>query len=119
MKNMTGLLLTLTFGALLLTGCVNEEPPYKKTGSGTSATGTTGYLNGEMGLRVIADSQTDMQPDDTEDETQKLPSNATATTRATVATDDYRENIARADGPHTPFEGSYAQLKASLDATPL
>ena len=119
MKNMTGLLLTLTFGALLLTGCVNEEPPYKKTGSGTSATGTTGYLNGEVGLRVIADSQTDMQPDDTEDETQKLPAEASATTRATVATDDYRVRIVRADGTDTPFEGSYAELKASLEATPM
>lgn len=116
---MTGLLLTLTFGALLLTGCVNEEPPYKKTGSGTSATGTTGYLNGEVGLRVIADSQTDMQPDDTEDETQKLPSNASATTRTTDVTDDYRVKIVRADGTDTPFEGSYAELKASLEATPM
>ena len=119
MKNMTGLLLTLTFGTLLLTGCVNEEPPYKKTGSGTSATGTTGYLNGEVGLRVVTDSQTDMQPDDTEDETQKLPSNASATTRATNATDDYRVKIVRADGTDTPFEGSYAELKASLKATPM
>lgn len=119
MKTMNGLFLTLTFGALLLTGCVNEEPPYKKTGSGTSATGTTGYLNGEVGLRVIADSQTDMQPDDTEDETQKLPSNASATTRTTDATDDYRVKIVRADGTDTPFEGSYAELKASLEATPM
>lgn len=119
MKNMTGLLLTLTFGTLLLTGCVNEEPPYKKTDNGTSATGTTGYLNGEVGLRVIADSQTDMQPDDTEDETQKLPSNASATTRTTDATDDYRVKIVRADGTDTPFEGSYAELKASLEATPM
>lgn len=119
MKNMTGLLLTLTFGTLLLTGCVNEEPPYKKTGSGTSATGTTGYLNGEVGLRVVTDSQTDMQPDDTEDETQKLPSNASATTRTTDATDDYRVKIVRADGTDTPFEGSYAELKASLEATPM
>lgn len=119
MKNMTGLLLTLTFGALLLTGCVNEEPPYKKTGSGTFATGTTGYLNGEVGLRVIADSQTDMQPDDTEDETQKLPSNASATTRTTDATDDYRVRIVRADGTDTPFEGSYAELKETLGETPM
>lgn len=116
---MIGLLLTLTFGTLLLTGCVNEEPPYKKTDNGTSATGTTGYLNGEVGLRVIADSQTDMQPDDTEDETQKLPSNASATTRTTDATDDYRVKIVRADGTDTPFEGSYAELKASLEATPM
>lgn len=119
MKTMNGLFLTLTFGALLLTGCVNEEPPYKKTDNGTSATGTTGYLNGEVGLRVVTDSQTDMQPDDTEDETQKLPSNASATTRTTDATDDYRVKIVRADGTDTPFEGSYAELKASLEATPM
>ena len=119
MKTMNGLFLTLTFGALLLTGCVNEEPPYKKTDNGTSATGTTGYLNGEVGLRVIADSQTDMQPDDTEDETQNPPAEASATTRATVATDDYRVRIVRADGTDTPFEGSYAELKASLEATPM
>lgn len=120
MKTMNGLFLTLTFGALLLTGCVNEEPPYKKTDNGTSATGTTGYLNGEaMYLNVIADTETDSRPEDTEDETQNPPAEATATTRATVATDDYRVKIVRADGSDTPFEGSYAELKASLEATPM
>lgn len=117
---MNGLFLTLTFGALLLTGCVNEEPPYKKTDNGTSATGTTGYLNGEaMYLNVIADTETDSRPEDTEDETQNPPAEATATTRATVATDDYRVKIVRADGSDTPFEGSYAELKETLEATPM
>ena len=120
MKTMNGLFLTLTFGALLLTGCVNEEPPYKKTDNGTSATGTTGYLNGEaMYLNVIADTETDSRPEDTEDETQNPPAEATATTRATVATDDYRVKIVRADGSDTPFEGSYAELKTSLEAAPM
>ena len=120
MKTMNGLFLTLTFGALLLTGCVNEEPPYKKTDNGTSATGTTGYLNGEaMYLNVIADTETDSRPEDTEDETQNPPAEATATTRATVATDDYRVKIVRADGSDTPFEGSYAELKETLEATPM
>lgn len=117
---MTGLLLTLTFGALLLTGCVNEEPPYKKTDNGTSATGTTGYLNGEaMYLNVIADTETDSRPEDTEDETQNPPAEASATTRATVATDDYRVRIVRADGTDTPFEGSYAELKETLGEAPM
>lgn len=120
MKTMNGLFLTLTFGALLLTGCVNEEPPYKKTDNGTSATGTTGYLNGEaMYLNVIADTETDSRPEDTEDETQNPPAEASATTRATVATDDYRVRIVRADGTDTPFEGSYAELKETLEATPM
>lgn len=117
---MNGLFLTLTFGALLLTGCVNEEPPYKKTDNGTSATGTTGYLNGKaMYLNVIADTETDSRPEDTEDETQNPPAEASATTRATVATDDYRVRIVRADGTDTPFEGSYAELKTSLEAAPM
>lgn len=117
---MTGLLLTLTFGTLLLTGCVNEEPPYKKTGSGTSATGTTGYLNGEaMYLNVIADTETDSRPEDTEDETQNPPAEASATTRTTDATDDYRVKIVRADGTDTPFEGSYAELKETLGEAPM
>lgn len=120
MKTMNGLFLTLTFGALLLTGCVNEEPPYKKTDNGTSATGTTGYLNGEaMYLNVIADTETDSRPEDTEDETQNPPAEATATTRATVATDDYRVKIVRADGSDTPFEGSYAELKETLGEAPM
>lgn len=120
MKTMNGLFLTLTFGALLLTGCVNEKPPYKKTDNGTSATGTTGYLNGEaMYLNVIADTETDSRPEDTEDETQNPPAEASATTRATVATDDYRVRIVRADGTDTPFEGSYAELKTSLEAAPM
>ena len=117
---MNGLFLTLTFGALLLTGCVNEEPPYKKTDNGTSATGTTGYLNGEaMYLNVIADTETDSRPEDTEDETQNPPAEASATTRATVATDDYRVRIVRADGTDTPFEGSYAELKETLGEAPM
>ena len=120
MKTMNGLFLTLTFGALLLTGCVNEEPPYKKTDNGTSATGTTGYLNGEaMYLNVIADTETDSRPEDTEDETQNPPAEASATTRATVATDDYRVRIVRADGTDTPFEGSYAELKETLGEAPM
>lgn len=120
MKTMNGLFLTLTFGALLLTGCVNEEPPYKKTDNGTSATGTTGYLNGEaMYLNVIADTETDSRPEDTEDETQNPPAEASATTRATVATDDYRVRIVRADGSDTPFEGSYVELKETLGEAPM
>ena len=120
MKTMNGLFLTLTFGALLLTGCVNEEPPYKKTDNGTSATGTTGYLNGEaMYLNVIADTETDSRPEDTEDETQNPPAEASATTPATVATDDYRVRIVRADGTDTPFEGSYAELKETLGEAPM
>lgn len=114
----TGLLTALTLGALTLTGCVNEEPPYKQTGTGSTTSGTTGYLSGEMNLRVIYDAQTDTQTDDTEDATQNPPT-PQSTTRADLATDDYRIRIVSADGLNTPFEGSYAELKARLAEGPM
>ena len=114
----TGLLTALTLGALTLTGCVNEEPPYKQTGTGSTTSGSTGYLSGEMNLRVIYDAQTDTQTDDTEDATQTPPT-LQSTTRADLATDDYRVRIVSADGLNTPFEGSYAELKARLAEGPM
>lgn len=114
----TGLLTALTLGALTLTGCVNEEPPYKQTGTGSTTSGTTGYLSGEMNLRVIYDAQTDTQTDDTEDATQTPPT-LQSTTRADLATDDYRVRIVSADGLNIPFEGSYAELKARLAEGPM
>ena len=74
MKTFTGLFTTLSLGALLLAGCVNEEPPYKNAGNGTTDSTTTGFLSGAMSLRVIYDTETDTQPDDTQDETQTPPS---------------------------------------------
>lgn len=118
MRTINGLLTALTLGALLLTGCVNEEPPYKQTGEGTTVSGTTGYLSGAVNLRVIYDAETDTRPDDTEDATQTPPA-AQSTTRAGLATDDYRVRIVSADGLNTPFEGSYAELKARLAEGPM
>ena len=118
MKTITGLFTALAFGALLLTGCVNEEPPYKNTGDGSPVSAATGYLNGEaLCLDVVTDAQTDIRPDDTEDETQTNPTSRSMT-RTTPASDDYRVKIVSADGKETLFEGSYAELKSTL-ATPM
>lgn len=109
----------LALGALLLTGCVNEEPPYKGAGNGTSASGTTGYLSGEaLQLTVIADTQTDVRPDDTEDATQTPPA-ATASTRAGINTDNYRVKIVNTDAQSPVFDGTYRELTDRLAESPM
>lgn len=112
MKTFTGLFTALSLSALLLTGCVNEEPPYKKNTEGTETSALTGYLSGAMNLRVIYDSETDTQPDDTQDETQDK-------TRTAPETDSYRVTIANANNEEIPFDGTYAELKAALEAGPM
>ena len=117
MKTFTGLFTTLSLGALLLTGCVNEEPPYKNAGDGTADSATTGFLSGAMSLRVIYDTETDTQPDDTQDETQTPPS-AQASTRAVTDTDGYRVRIVSTDDQSSHFDGTYAELQTELAAGP-
>ncbi len=117
MKTFTGLFTTLSLGALLLTGCVNEEPPYKNAGNGTTDSATTGFLSGAMSLRVIYDTETDTQPDDTQDETQTPPSTQ-ASTRAVTETDDYLVRIVNTDDQKSHFDGTYAELQAELAAGP-
>ncbi len=117
MKTFTGLFTTLSLGALLLTGCVNEEPPYKNAGNGTTDSATTGFLSGAMSLRVIYDTETDTQPDDTQDETQTPPSTQ-ASTRAVTETDDYLVQIVNTDDQKSHFDGTYAELQAELAAGP-
>ena len=117
MKTFTGLFTTLSLGALLLTGCVNEEPPYKKTGTETAGTEISGYLSGALNLRVIYDSETDTRPDDTQDETQ-TPQTAQALTRAVTETDGYHVRIVSTDDQSSHFDGTYAELQAKLAAGP-
>ena len=119
MKTFTGICSILALGALLLTGCVNEEPPYRRDGNGTTPAGTTGYLSGEaLQLTVIADTQTDLRPDDTEDATQTPPA-ATAATRAGINTDHYRVKIVNADDQSQAFDGTYKELTERLAESPM
>lgn len=115
MKTFTGLFTALALGALVLTGCVNEEPPYKKHENGGSESAATGFLSGSMSLRVIYDSETDLRPEDVG----KSAQTAAAATRTAPDTENYRVKIATADGSNTPFEGSYAELKARLAEAPM
>ncbi len=117
MKTFTGLFTTLSLGALLLAGCVNEEPPYKNAENGTTDSTTTGFLSGAMSLRVIYDTETDTQPDDTQDETQTPPSTQAAT-RAVTDTDGYLVRIVNTDDQSSHFDGTYAELQAELAAGP-
>ena len=117
MKTFTGLFTTLSLGALLLAGCVNEEPPYKNAGNGTTDSATTGFLSGAMSLRVIYDTETDTQPDDTQDETQTPPSTQAAT-RAETETDGYLVRIVNTDDQSSHFDDTYAELQAELAAGP-
>lgn len=119
MKTFTGILATLTLGALLLTGCVNEEPPYKRTDNGSSIPATTGYLNGPaLSLQVIADAQTDIQGDNTEDATQTPPGQL-AKTRAEIETDNYRVKIVNTSDQQLHFDGSFKELADQLAAAPM
>lgn len=117
MKTLTGLLTSLSLGALLLTGCVNEEPPYKRDGSGTTPSETTGFLSCPgLSLRVIADTQTDTRHEDTKEAS---ASSTSATTRTAVETDGFLVRIVSSNGQNTPFEGTYQQLKARLETGPM
>lgn len=113
MKTITGLFTALALGALVLTGCVNEEPPYKKGENGGGETASTGFLGGEMSLRVIYDTQTDTRPDEVGDQTRE------PATRTAPDTESFHVKIVSADGSKTPFEGSYAELKSQLAKAPM
>lgn len=125
MKTFTSTFAVLLAAALLASGCVNEEPAYKDEpgGGGTQTTQTEGYLAGISGLRVIADTDTDTQPDNTGDETQKPSPQAFRATRAgedTIDASGYIVDILDADGV-SQFEQpiTYAQLQEMLAAEPL
>ena len=119
MKTFTGLFTALTLGAFLLTGCVNEEPPYKNTENGGTPSGTTGYLNGPaLSLEVIADAETDIQGDNTEDATQTPPEGSTKT-RSGIETDNYRMKIVNTADQRSYFEGSYKELSEQLAGEPM
>lgn len=118
MKTFTGLFTALGLSALVLTGCVNEEPPYKNTDNGTPSSGSTGYLSGELSLRVIYDSETDTRPGEVGDSAETASATRSAT-RTTPETDDFRVKISTADGSATPFDGSYAELKSQLAEGPM
>ena len=74
MKTFSKILTAFAATALLATGCVNEDPAYKKNDPGTTPPdpNATGYLAlADMSMRVVIDSDTETKPGDTSDETAK------------------------------------------------
>lgn len=110
MKTFTKFLTMLAAVALFAAGCVNEEPPYKaepKPEPGDA----TGYLSiSKLSMRVVYD-QTDVQPDDTSDQTQTPQ--AVSGTRAVPNVDSFIVEIFDANDEQV-LKMTYAELKQQL-----
>lgn len=110
MKTFTKFFTMLAAVALFAAGCVNEEPPYKaepKPEPGDA----TGYLSiSKLSMRVVYD-QTDVQPDDTEDQTQTPQ--AASGTRAVPEVDSFIVEIFDANDEQV-LKMTYAELKQQL-----
>lgn len=110
MKTFTKFFTMLAAVALFAAGCVNEEPPYKaepKPEPGDA----TGYLSiSKLSMRVVYD-QTDVQPDDTEDQTQTPQ--AVSGTRAVPDVDSFIVEIFDANDEQV-LKMTYAELKQQL-----
>lgn len=110
MKTFTKFFTMLAAVALFAAGCVNEEPPYKaepKPEPGDA----TGYLSiSKLSMRVVYD-QTDVQPDDTEDQTQTPQ--AVSGTRAVPEVDSFIVEIFDANDEPV-LKMTYAELKQQL-----
>ncbi len=112
MKTFTKILTAMAATALLATGCVNEDPAYKNNEPGTLPDpNAKGYLTlADMSMRVVVDTDTETQPDDTSDETAK------PTTRAEEAQPDvdaYIVEIRDASGKQVLKE-TYGNLMVSI-----
>ena len=88
MKTFTKILTAMAATALLATGCVNEDPAYKNNEPGTLPDpNAKGYLTlADMSMRVVVDTDTETQPDDTSDETAKRRSPTSTHTSSKFAT---------------------------------
>ncbi len=100
---------------LVATGCADDTPNYGPTDP-TISGDNCGYLTAEgLKLRVIVDSKTDIQPDDTKDETKTPKSSTALSSRAEGDLDVNRFLVDITDSEGTShFSGSYAELKALL-----
>lgn len=119
MKTFTHILTALAAAAMLATGCVNEDPAYKKNGGTTPPDpDAKGYLAlAGMTMRVVTDADTDTQPDDTSGETSR-PEKTAAKTRADEAQPDvsgYLVEFFTADG-ESKLAAKYSELGTHLNA---
>ncbi len=113
MKSISKILASVATLALLATGCVNEDPAYKKNeNSGGSTSGSNGFLAlGDTSFRVIYDADTDAKDENTGAESQ-------ATRATTPDVETFLVEIIRLSDNSTIVKKSYAELKTQL-STPL
>lgn len=98
MKTLKKLLSTCTTAALLLTGCVNEDPYYGKDPGGETPAGTGFLTVGDMDLRVVYDAQTETGWDEARGDAAKAPrtrSNPTAEEIVVEIVDDANATVAK------------------------
>lgn len=113
MKTFTKILSAITLAAVFAAGCVNEDPAYNKGGQKPVVPGDAqGYLTfGGMSMRVIYDTETELRPDDTGNETRHPNSRPEATQ---PAVDDFIIDIVNAAN-ESVLKKSYGELKAMFD----
>jgi len=98
MKTLKMLLSTCTTAALLLAGCVNEDPYYGKDPGGETPAGTGFLTVGDMDLRVVYDAQTETGWDEARGDAAKAPctrSNPTAEEIVVEIVDDANATVAK------------------------
>lgn len=115
MKTFTKILMAAAAAAMLATGCVNEDPAYKNDPGPTPPDpNAKGYLSlGDMTMRVIIDTQTETQPDDTGDETTKPASRAAADDPTQPDVSGYLVEITDKEG-QSVYKSTYAELGAKV-----
>lgn len=115
MKTFTKILMAAAAAAMLATGCVNEDPAYKNDpGPTPTDPNAKGYLSlGDMTMRVIIDTQTETQPDDTGDETTKPASRAAADDATQPDVSGYLVEITDKEG-QSVYKSTYAELGAKV-----
>lgn len=80
MKIFTSLFTVLPVAALLLAGCVNEEPNYRKTPGGGTPSDAKGFLSTEgMDMRVVYDTETETGTDDARGDARRLATRSNPT----------------------------------------
>ncbi len=112
MKTFTRFFTMLAAVAFVAAGCVNEEPPYKEEPKPTPGD-ATGYLSiSGLSMRVVYD-ETDVQPDDTSDETQS-PQAVSGTRAEQPDVDSFIVEIFDAADAQVGPTRTYAEFKQQL-----
>lgn len=113
MKTFTSLFMVLPAAALLLAGCVNEEPNYKKNPGGVTPSDATGFLTTEgTDMRVVYDTQTETGTDNAEGGANRFA------TRSNPAAEDVIVEIVDASNT-TVGKKTYGEWKALAEPVEL